>query len=136
MVRRACPPQFLIYLQATEHLLSPRPSNYHCLPHRGVRKLNPLETLHSSNIIQAVHEHKMGMYRPAISEGDSKFRSLPTQTDFSDISVADRGILQGDLNGSQAGKSINASTSIHYQKTLLICSSSAQPSVSFFASRP
>lgn len=27
------------------------------------------------------------------------FTNLPTQTDFSDISVADRGIPQGDLNG-------------------------------------
>lgn len=34
--------------------------------------------------------------------------------------------------GSQAGGSINASTSIHYQKTLLICSSKTLPSVGFF----
>lgn len=30
---------------------------------------------------------------------EAGFTNLPTQTDFSDISVADRGILQGDLNG-------------------------------------
>lgn len=32
------------------------------------------------------------------------FTNLPTQTDFSDISVADRGILQGDLNGLASRK--------------------------------
>lgn len=32
------------------------------------------------------------------------FTNLPTQTDFSDISVAERGIMQGDLCGFPDGK--------------------------------
>lgn len=62
MLRTAHPPEFLTHLQATEHLLSPRSSR------GGVKKLNPLETVHSSNTIQAVHEHKTGTCRAAISE--------------------------------------------------------------------